>query len=133
LAQSFSASEARAVNELSGEMLECSVYFLISATCLQGNPEPRIPQIIKGLKEQASKVGTLAIKSGRLVGVTDDAVGARASLMRAEMMKSLNDNCTNIAVLLGKYNNFCQQLTQDADPRLAELLRGGKCTGSYKC
>ena len=31
LAQSLSDAEKRAVNELSGEMLECSVYFLVSA------------------------------------------------------------------------------------------------------
>lgn len=54
-------------------------------------------------------------------------------LMRDEMMKSLNSNCTNIAILLEKYSNFCQQLIQNADPRFAELLQEKKCTGSYKC
>lgn len=38
-AQGLSDAEKRAANELSGEMLECSVYLLISATCLEGNPD----------------------------------------------------------------------------------------------
>jgi hypothetical protein len=133
LSQTLSDAETRAVNELSGEMLECSVYFLISATCLQGNPDPRIPQIIKDLNGQAAKIGGLGITTGRLVGITDEAVGARAKLMRADMMKSLNNNCINIATLLEKYNNFCQLLTQNADPRLKELMKMKKCTGTYKC
>jgi hypothetical protein len=131
--QPLSDAETRAVNELSGEMLECSVYFLVSATCLEGNPDPRIPQMIKNLNEQASKIGQLAITTGRIVGVTDEAVGARMKLMRDDLLKRLNNNCTNIATLLEKYTNFCKALTENADPRLAELLRGQKCTGSYKC
>jgi hypothetical protein len=132
-AQSLSEPETRAVNELSGEMAECAVYLLISATCLEGNPDPRTPQLIKDLNANASKIGGLAISTGRAVGVTIEGQQARMKLMRDEMMKSLNNNCTNIAVLLEKYSNFCQQLIQDADPRFAELLQQKKCTGSYKC
>ena len=127
------ADEKRAINEVSGELLECSVYFLTTAFCVQGHPDPSVPQLIKDYNAQASKTGTLAITIGRSVGVTDEAVGARSRLMHADMMKKLNNNCTNISVLLEKYSNFCKQLTENADPRLAELLQGKKCTGSYKC
>jgi hypothetical protein len=110
------AQTRRAVNELSGEMLECSVYFLVFAFCLQGNPDPSVPQLIKDLNAQASKIGTLATTTGRMLGVTDEAVAARSRLMRDDMMKKLNNNCTNIAVLMEKYINFCKQLTENADP-----------------
>ena len=40
-AQNMSDAQKRALNELSGEMAECSVYLMISATCLEGNPDPR--------------------------------------------------------------------------------------------
>jgi len=129
----LSDAETRALNELSGEMSDCSVYFLITATCLEGNPEPSTPQLIKTLKEQANKILQLAVTTGRMVGVTDEGIGARMRLTRDDMMKSLNNNCTNIAVLLEKYVNFCPQLAQNADPRLLELMQGKKCTGSYKC
>jgi hypothetical protein len=88
LAQSLSDVEKRAVNELSGEMLECSAYFLVSATCLQGSLDPSTPQITKNLNEQGAKFGELAINTGRIVGMTDAAVGARAELIRADMMKA---------------------------------------------
>jgi hypothetical protein len=133
LAQSLSDAEKRAVNELSGEMLECSVYFLVSATCLQGSPDPSTPQITKNLNEQGAKFGELAITTGRIVGMTDAAVGARAELIRADMMKAINSNCTKIATLVEKYSNFCQLLAKNADPRLEELMQGKKCTGIYKC
>jgi hypothetical protein len=133
LAQNLSDADKRAVNELSGEMLECSVYFLISATCLQGNPDPRIPQLTKSLNEQASNIGGLAISTGQVVGVTVEAQSARSKLMRDDMIKLLNNNCTNISVLLEKYSNFCKQLTENVEPRLAELVQGKKCTGTYRC
>ena len=133
LAQSLSDAEKRAVNELSGEMLECSVYFLVSATCLQGRPDPSTPQITKNLNEQGAKFGELAITTGRIVGMTDAALGARAELIRADMMKAVNGNCTKIATLVEKYSNFCQLLTKNSDPRLEELMQGKKCTGLYKC
>jgi hypothetical protein len=43
IGQNLSDDQKRAVNELSGEMLDCAVYFLISAQCLEGHPDPRIP------------------------------------------------------------------------------------------
>jgi hypothetical protein len=132
-AQSLSDAEKRAVNELSGEMLECSVYFLVSATCLQGSPDPSTPQITKNLNEQGAKFGELAITTGRIVGMTDAALGARAESIRADMMKAANSNCIKIPTLVEKYSNFCQLLTNNADSRLEELTQGKKCTGLYKC
>ena len=61
LAQSLSDVEKRAVNELSGEMLECSVYFLVSATCLQGSPDPSTPQIHSSMYRRYSMEEAIAL------------------------------------------------------------------------
>ena len=89
--------------------------------------------LISDLNAQASKIGGLAISTGATVGVTIEGQQARSKLMRDEMSQKLNNNCTNIAVLMEKYLTFCKQLSENADPRLAELLQGKKCAGSYKC
>src|SRR5262249_7146852 len=49
---------------------------------------------------------------------SDAAYAAQGSLYAKAMMKAMDGNCTNIAVLLQRYSEFCQQLSQDADPRL---------------
>jgi hypothetical protein len=70
----------------------------------------------------ADKVTNLAIPAGRSVGVSDTAYAALGSLLAEAMMKSMDGNCTNIAVLLKKYMNFCQRLSHDADARLMEWV-----------
>jgi tetratricopeptide (TPR) repeat protein len=115
-------NEKRALNELSGEMLECSTYFLISAQCIESHPDPSAPRTANDLRQAAEKIGTLAIATGRSIGVTDEAVEARTKLEFQKLMKSINNNCVNIAVLLDRYNNLCRQLSQEPDKRIKELL-----------
>jgi hypothetical protein len=62
----------------------------------------------------------LAVSSGRVAGVSDAAYEAMNRIHSKAMMKAMGGNCTNIAVLLERYSNFCQRLSQDADPRLME-------------
>jgi hypothetical protein len=40
---SAQSNKTNAVNELTGEMLECSVYYIISANCIEGHPDPDAP------------------------------------------------------------------------------------------
>jgi chromosome partitioning protein len=54
--------------------------------------------------------------------VSDAAYAAQGSLYAKAMMKAMDGNCTNIAVLLQRYSDFCQRLSQDADPRLKEWI-----------
>ena len=112
----------RALNEISGEMTECSAYFLISAQCIESHPDPRSPRIANDLRQAAKKIETLAITTGRSIGITDEAFAARTKLAFEKLMTSINNNCVNIAVLLDRYNNLCKQLNLDPDSRLKELL-----------
>jgi hypothetical protein len=108
----------RALGEVAGELQQCSVYFLVTSTCI----EPQEPALAGKYREMADKLIGLAISSGRAAGVSDDAYAALNSLLTESMMKAMGGNCTNIAVLLKKYMNFCQRLSQDADPRLKEWV-----------
>ncbi len=108
----------RAMGEVAGELQQCSVYFLVLSACV----ETQEPTLARTYKDMADKVGGLAISSGRAAGVSDEAYAALGSLEAEAMMKSMGGNCTNVAVLLKKYMNFCQKLSQDADPRLKEWV-----------
>jgi hypothetical protein len=106
----------RAMGEVAGELQQCSVYFLVLSSCVADQE----PALARTYRNMADKVSDLAISGGRAAGVSDEAHAALGSLLAESMMKSMNGNCTNIAVLLKKYMNFCQRLSQDADPRLKE-------------
>ncbi len=125
-AQSRSDAEQRAATELSGEMLECSVYFRIAATCMHGVPDTRVPETIRYLNENASKIGELAISTGAPVGVTVEAQQARSKSLHGELMNSIFNKCHNISILLHRYHNFCLRLVDHADLRRAELLQQKK-------
>ena len=48
-------------------------------------------------------------------------------------VKAIGKNCTNIAVLLQKYVDFCQRLNQDADPRLMEWIACARASREDNC
>ena len=127
------SNKANAVNELTEEMLECSVYYVISAQCIEGHPDPDAPALVKTYKGLANDIAVLAINKGKSVGVSEDAVNARLSLISKNLMGSIANKCVNINVLLEKYDSFCKQLAKNVDARLKELLAGKKCSGIYRC
>jgi len=50
VAQPLSENEKRIINELSGELLECSVYFSISAECLRRQQFAALHMSLRGTK-----------------------------------------------------------------------------------
>lgn len=117
----------QAMGEVAGELQICTVYFLVASTCIA----PQRSDLGQTYREAADKLGNLAIATGRTAGISDAAYAAQASLYAKAMMKAMGGNCTNIAVLLQRYSEFCQRLSQDADPRLKDwiaCIRGQKQT-----
>jgi hypothetical protein len=130
---SAQSNKADAVNELTGEMLECSIYYIISANCIEGHPDPDAPELVKTYKGLANDIAVLAISIGKSVGVSEDAVNARLGLISKNLMGSIGNKCVMINVLFDRYDNFCKQLAKNVDARLKELLAGKKCSGIYRC
>jgi hypothetical protein len=109
----------QAVGEVAGELEQCSVYFLLLSTCVAKQD----PALSLSYRKAADKVGELSLSTGRTAGVSNDAYAALGSMLSDDMMKSMGGNCVNIAVPMKKYMNFCQKLSQDADPRLMEWIK----------
>ena len=103
-----------ALGEVGQELQVCSVYFTVLSGCL----EHQEPALSKTYLQGAQRLGPLALSSQQSAGVSGEAYLAFSDVLFKAMNKSMGWNCTNIAVLLNKYMNFCQQLSKDADPRL---------------
>ena len=117
-AQATDALVKSAMGEVASELQECSIYFLTVSVCL-GTQEPALA---RRAKEQGEKIGGLAVTIFRNGILSDEAILARDRLFTKAMTDAMQGNCTNIAVLLQRYAKFCQQLSQDADPRLKEWI-----------
>ena len=61
----------------------------------------------------ASALGNLARADTRAAGVSDAAYLASGRNLGTAMMKAMNGSCTNIAVLLEKYDAFCKRLSAE--------------------
>ncbi|MGB9043023.1 MAG: hypothetical protein WCC81_11205 [Pseudolabrys sp.] len=122
-----------ALNELSGEYLECSAYFTVTAYCTVGYPAPRIPKLQRDYRDWAKTALTLAISTGRVLGLTGASVEATSKLVATSQMQSISNDCSNVRDLSERYGAFCKQLLQTTDVRFAELLAGRICAGLFKC
>ena len=134
--QEFGLSDAnvtRAVNELSGEMLECAVFFAIGAQCVRRHHDQSVPGVVTDAMVAFKDMLDLARKTGRTLGVSDAAATGRRNMATDAMLKAMGGKCINISVILERYADFCGQLRRDADPRLKELLAGQTCTRKYRC
>jgi len=122
-----------ALNELSGEYLECSAYFTVTAYCMAGYPAPTVPKLLRDYQSSAKTALGLATSTGRAVGLTSASVEATSKLVATSQMQSINDGCANIRDLSQRYDAFCKKLLQVPDERFAELLAGKICTGLFRC
>ena len=107
-----------AVGEVGEELQVCSIYFTVVSGCLQ-HQEPALSETYMQMARRTALSGAKAKQSA---GVSPEAYLAFSDVLFKDMKKSMGGNCTNIAVLLKKYMSFCQQLSQDADPRLKEWI-----------
>jgi hypothetical protein len=113
-----------ATGEVAGELQECSVYFGFVEYCIAAQR----PDLARNYHAAKERLNELALKSHLAAGLSGDAYLAMLPLHAQNMREllgnreALGKNCSNIAVLLNKYMNFCQRLSQDADPRLIEWI-----------
>jgi hypothetical protein len=107
-----------ALGEVGEELQVCSVYFTVISGCLRNQR----PDLSESYQQAAQRLALLGASSKQVAGVSQEAYLAFSDLLFQNMKKSMAGNCTNIAVLLKKYMNFCQRLNQDADPRLKEWV-----------
>jgi hypothetical protein len=114
---------------LSGEYLECSAYFSVTAYCMADYPAPTVTKIVRDYQDAAKTALKLATSADRLAGVNNSSV----KLFAVAQMEPIKRNCLNIADLSERYDAFCKQLMQAPDRRLDELLTGKICTGLFKC
>jgi hypothetical protein len=107
-----------ALGEVGGELQTCSVYFTVISGCLQHQR----PDVSERYQQAANRLALLGASIQQSAGVSQEAYLAFSDVLFQGMKKSIGGNCTNIAVLLKKYMDFCQKLSQDADPRLKEWI-----------
>jgi hypothetical protein len=122
-AQSTKDDKDWATNELSSEMTECGQYFLVSWACFKDFPSTRAEAAAKVNRAASDQISELALRVGKSIGMSEQAVAARARLANDTLNKEINNNCANLSILQERYANFCKKLSRRPDERLKELVQ----------
>jgi hypothetical protein len=122
-----------ATNNLSGEMIECGQYFLISWACLREFPSPQAESVASDYRRASDEISQLAFQVGRLVGLSEEAAAARMRLVNDNLSREISNNCTNISILQERYAAFCKNLTQHPDERFKELVQCSMEKKAFPC
>ena len=115
-------------NNLSFEHIECQHYLIIVSEALRTNDGD--PKIIENYVSNAKLVGNVAFQYGFKSGMSTEAMLARAKMISDRMMKSLDNNFSNIAVIQLKYSEFCTNLIEK--PELRNQYWINKASEKYK-
>ena len=102
-------------NNLSFEHIECQHYLIIVSEALRTNDGD--PKIIENYVNNAKLVGNVAFQYGFKSGMSTEAMLARAKMISDRMLKSLDNNFSNIAVIQLKYSQFCKNLIEKPEIR----------------
>ena len=109
--------EERARMNYVDDLLTCSVYYHISINDEVGKANQNNPQVIK-IRKLQSDLWDLALVYAKSIDITITAFTVKFWNINDEMGSEMNGNYKNYAVLIRKYNNFCEQLVANPDDRL---------------
>ena len=102
-------------NNLSFEYIECQHYLMIMSEALKtNNPDPKL---VKNYVDNSKLVSEIAFIYGEEAGMSIEGMLARSKQISDKMLKSLDNNFANIAVIQVKYADFCKSLIETPEIR----------------
>jgi ABC-type enterochelin transport system ATPase subunit len=117
---SFPPDVQKAFNDFSHEMQTCQVYNLIGGQCFGDQDKT----LLAKMRRTADAFGELALNSAKIVGLSEKALLARATILSQEMMEDMDKNCLNISVLLAKYAKQCKAAMENSNARIESIVKG---------
>jgi hypothetical protein len=114
----LSPDQITAFNTISNEYAECSAYYIFAKQCA---PKEATEAQLAQIQEYIESTSAMAVVSGKVAGMSDDALLARSRLAATSVAKHADNNCVNYSVLLEKYNDACRILREHPEIRGKQL------------
>jgi hypothetical protein len=109
---------ADAIDEMSEQLIHCSVVTLAAATCLKNTPGN---DDIERTRDSSDWTGKLGFVIGRKIGVSEKALEARFRLSLDDIKHNVN-SCREMSILTLDFSNSCQALVSDPVGHFKQLL-----------
>jgi len=110
-----SAQDARALNQLSSEAVQCAAFYSIMARTMELEGVPAVEQRFKKLNEKALSHALVYAKEA---GLMQETVGARFKMALENMMKRTGKQASNISILMADYKDLCLEATNNPTARI---------------
>lgn len=117
-ADAYDAKTLKAMDGVQSELSYCMGYFTIVKQCI-GNQDATLSE---RTKEVIGLVGERAIKLGLDIGMSNEAIVARASATKEEQLTLMQHSCAQIKSVVDRYKNRCEEVLRNQDAVLKEYL-----------
>ena len=94
------------------EVCECTMYFTII-----GEGKGKNGTVLKKYKELGEEFGLATLRLSETVGMKREALMAIMEIYAKEMGDQIDNDGTNIAILVEKHGVFCKELAENPDER----------------
>jgi hypothetical protein len=130
-------SQKNAINELGGELVECSVFFSIGSTAIatiSDSERPGTTELSARFVKFSRQTMEYALQAAIPTGSSAEGIAAHARTLMSSMMDNTHSNYSNMGILNERYLTFCTDLIKKwTDWRVEELIAGKLCTNLYPC
>lgn len=111
---SVAATDSKAImSDLASEFSVCSAYYGVLSQGVKNNPK---------MKRRMQDMSVYAMEFS--VNLSNLKVAmARAELDAKQMMKEMNNNYSNGAIIINKYGEECKSLLEEPEKRVQEMMK----------
>lgn len=102
------------LNNMAHETVECAAYFGVMSIALENSNKPDAAKKYEEFRDKALERAAIVTEEA---GLKADTVGARFNMAVADMAKRIEENTSNISILMADYNDLCIEVMTDAEKR----------------
>jgi len=110
----------RIANNFSHQNLICSVYSRFVAACL-GNRDKQ-DTLVGQYEKLAETFAKRSAETAVVAGVSAKALEARMQIAVDEMKEDIDNDCTNVSVILQKHARACKELAEKGPSDFANMI-----------
>jgi hypothetical protein len=119
IASAQDATLTRALNNVQSEMSECLSYYANIKACVGSQDEG----LSRGTQKTIDALTLMAVKVGRSIGMTQDAMMSRLGMFQKQQRELTQDNCANMSSLYTRHAARCKKVVENGDAVLDEYLK----------
>lgn len=118
--RNFDPTTLRILNNFAHEHATCVAYYIVTSQCLITNKEPALQQKITEIGAETLRRGQEWTQTAKL---KPETFTARVEMDVQQMTSAIENNCSNISIILSKHGIACKTLLEKPEVRIEALTK----------